>query len=211
MPYSSHMIEAELFPATGMPDSGWWQELWPDPEGVLRQLGVEPGMAVVDLCCGDGWFTARMSRLIGPRGWIHAVDMDPAMLTAARAEMARHGSGNCTWIEADARDPVGVSQGEADFVLLANTFHGVPDKTGIARTVAEMLKPKGLLAIINWHATERRYTVVLREPRGPATEMRMTPDDTRDAVEPARFAFVETVELPPYHYGVVFEVQGLRP
>ena len=52
------------FPATSMPDRDWWAALWPDPEGVLRQVGVEPGMTVLDLCCGDGYFTAPLARLV---------------------------------------------------------------------------------------------------------------------------------------------------
>ena len=42
--------QAAFFPATVMPDPDWWQALWPDPEGVIRALGVRPGMTVLDLC-----------------------------------------------------------------------------------------------------------------------------------------------------------------
>ena len=41
-----------FFPATTMPDADWWRVLWPDPARVLAEMGVEPGMVVVDLCCG---------------------------------------------------------------------------------------------------------------------------------------------------------------
>jgi hypothetical protein len=33
----------------------------------------------------------------------------------------------------------------------------------------------------------------------------MTPDATRAAVEPARFELHRLIELPPYHYGAIFE------
>jgi len=46
------MADKELFPATLMPDKDWWQALWPDPRAVLTAVGIEPGMQVVDLCCG---------------------------------------------------------------------------------------------------------------------------------------------------------------
>ncbi|NIP64400.1 MAG: methyltransferase, partial [Gammaproteobacteria bacterium] len=39
-----------------MPDRDWWNALWPDPEEIVRLVGVEAGMNVVDLCCGDGYF-----------------------------------------------------------------------------------------------------------------------------------------------------------
>ena len=56
-----------FFPATSMPDPEWWQALWPDPGEVLRALGLGPGLAVVDLCCGEGRFTLPLARLAGAR------------------------------------------------------------------------------------------------------------------------------------------------
>jgi predicted methyltransferase len=90
-------------------------------------------------------------------------------------------------------------------VFLANAFHGVLEKTRLARSVANALGPRGLFAIVNWHARPREQTTISGEPRGPATELRMTPEVTRAAVEQAGFELRQIVELPPYHYGAVFE------
>ena len=54
------MPDERLFPATLMPDSDWWHALWPNPDAVLRNVGIKPGKRVVDLCCGDGHFTRPM-------------------------------------------------------------------------------------------------------------------------------------------------------
>ena len=43
------------------------------------------------------------------------------------------------------------------------------------------------------------------QPRGPKTDMRMTLDDVAAVVEPAGLVFARVVELPPYHYGAVFQ------
>ncbi|MDH3770987.1 MAG: class I SAM-dependent methyltransferase, partial [Nitrospirota bacterium] len=76
-----------FFPATVMPDRDWWAALWPDPSSVLRSLGIQPGMTVVDLCCGDGFFTAPLAKVVG--GKVYAIDIDRQMLERARAEAAR--------------------------------------------------------------------------------------------------------------------------
>ena len=57
------MRERDFFPATLMPDHDWWAALWPDPEATLRAIGVRPGMTVIDLCCGDGYFTAPLAKM----------------------------------------------------------------------------------------------------------------------------------------------------
>jgi SAM-dependent methyltransferase len=196
------MPSGDFFPATVMPDSGWWSALWPDPEGVLRALGTEPHMTVVDLCCGDGYFTAPLAVLV--EGRVYGVDLDPAMLDKARAAVGRAGAAAQQWIRADAMDLARLIPEKADFVLIANTFHGVPDKTGLARGAAAVLAPGGIFAVVNWHSLPREKTVVLGEPRGPKTEMRMAPEQVRAVVEPAGFEWERLVELPPYHYGALF-------
>ena len=88
-----------FFPATVMPDPGWWQALWPDPEGVITALGVKPGMTVLDLCCGDGCFTAALARQVKD-GQVLGFDLDEQMLEAAASVCA--GLENCTFLQGDA-------------------------------------------------------------------------------------------------------------
>lgn len=194
----------KFFPATAMPDRDWWAALWPDPEGVVRLLGVSPGTVVVDLCCGDGYFTAPLAQIV--EGNVYGVDIDPAMLEQTRAELERAGTTALDLIRADARDLPELLPGKVDYVLIANTFHGVPDKTAMARAVAAVLHPAGRFAVVNWRPLPRERTVVLNKPRGPKTEMRMSPEDVRSVVEPAGFALEQVVDLPPFHYGAVFRL-----
>ena len=204
-PTLSPMTDDAFFPATTMPDWEWWRALWPDPAAVLRRLGTGPGMTVVDLCCGDGYFTAPMSRIVGEEGRIFGVDMLPPMLDAARAHVAGEGLPNCTWIEADARELPARVTTPVDMVVIANTFHGVPDKTGLAEAVAAALDSRGRFAVINWHAAaSNQETPVLGKPRGPAPAMRLSPEATKAAVEPAGLVLDAVEEVGPYHYGAVF-------
>ena len=197
------MKDARLFPATLMPDADWWTALWPDPEDTLRRVGIGIGMTVIDLCCGDGYFTAPMIRMVGNAGHVYAVDLDPEMLALAKA--AATGEENCTWIEADARAMAEEIPDPADFVLIANTFHGIPGQPAFCQSVARVLRPGGRFAIINWHKRPREETPVLGKARGPASDMRMSPADTEAVVVPAGFTLDRTVELAPYHYGAVFK------
>lgn len=191
-----------------MPDWDWWRQLWPDPGAVLRKLGLSAGMTAVDLCCGDGYFTAPLSRAVGAEGRVYGIDIDPGMLAAARFHVAEFGLDNCTWIEADALSLAEYMPVAADWVLIANTFHGAPDKTGLARCAARVLRPGGAFCVVNWHARPREETPVLGKPRGPATAMRLSPEAARQAIEPAGFVPGSVVELPPYHYAALFHKQA---
>lgn len=192
-----------FFEGTGMPDPGWWEALWPDPAKVLRDVGVEPGMEVVDLCCGDGWFTFPLSKIART---VVAIDIDSALLNAAAVRFTeRGGARNCAFVQADAYDIATIMRKPIDHVFLANAFHGVPDRSRLARAVHDVLKPGGLFSIVSWHAKPREQTPVLGEPRGPATEQRMTPEQTIAGVEPSGLKVRNQVEVSPYHYGLVFE------
>src|SRR5215831_18408534 len=125
---------ASMFAGTSMPSREWWAALFPDPPGLLRTLGVREDMTALDLCCGDGYFTAPLARIVGGR--VYALDFDPDLIARARGEAEYQGVTVRQWITADARDLAAVLLEPVDFVLLANTLHGVPDKPALMQASA---------------------------------------------------------------------------
>src|SRR5262245_37609693 len=191
-----------FFEGTEMPTAGWWEALWPDPAGVLAAVGVKQNMAVMDLCSGDGWFTLQIAKLARR---VVAIDIDPNLLVVARHRLTESGITNCDFVAGNAYELTRLWPCPVDFVFLANAFHGVPDRERLARSVHDALPPSGLFAVVNWHQRPREQTTVFGEPRGPRTELRMSPDQTIHAVEAGGLKLGRLVEVPPYHYGAVFE------
>jgi SAM-dependent methyltransferase len=191
-----------FFEGTEMPTAGWWEALWPDPAGVLAALGLARGMNVIDLCSGDGWFTLQIAKIAAQ---VVAIDIDRALLDLARVRLEESGLGDCSFVAGDANDIASLAPWPADFVFLANVFHGVPDRVRLVRAVHAALRPGGRCAIVNWHARPREQTTALGEPRGPKTELRLSPEQTIAAGQAGGLALEKQVEIPPYHYAVVFE------
>ena len=192
---------AGFFQGTEMPTAGWWEALWPDPAGVLATVGLRPDMDVIDLCSGDGWFTLQIAKVARH---VSAIDIDPNLLEVARHRLLESGVTNCKFIAGDAYD-IAQLTAPADFVFMANAFHGVPDRTRLGQAVKNALKADGSFVIVNWHKHPREETPILGEPRGPKTELRMSPEETIKSVEGSGLKFTKIVEVPPYHYGVVFK------
>ena len=193
---------AGFFEGTEMPIAGWWEALWPDPAGVLAKVGLKSGMEAVDLCSGDGWFTLQISKIAKH---VIAIDIDPGLLEVARHRLAENGITNCDFVAGNAYELARLWPHPVDFVFMANAFHGVPDQTRLARAAHDALKPAGLFVVVNWHRLPREKTTVLGEPRGPRTDLRVSPQQTSDSVEPAGLKLIQLVEIPPYHYGAVFQ------
>src|SRR5690348_11042407 len=119
-----------FFPATAMPDPDWWQALWPEPKQVLAAIGIRADMEVVDLCCGDGLFTAPLALMCQH---VVGIDLDPGMLAVACEKLTAAAVTNCELVDGDAYAIATLIGRAVDYVLIANTFHGVPDKLRLAR------------------------------------------------------------------------------
>lgn len=180
----------------------WRQTLWPDPASVAAAVGIKDGMDVIDLYCGDGWFTPAIAKIARR---VTAVSNDAGMLGLTCIRMNENRIFNCAYQLADARELAELTPQPVDFVFMANSFHGVADRMSLSRTVGETLRPGGLFAIVNWHRLPRERTTVLGQPYGPRSELRLSPEQTVKAVEAGGLKSRAIVEFPPYHYGAIFE------
>lgn len=192
------------WPNTRQPDWEWWGELWPDPAGVLRRLGLGPDTSLADVGCGDGYFTLPAAELVAPAR-VYGVDIDGDLVEALESRATAADVGNVVSIEGDARALDDLLPAPVETVLVANTFHGIEDSASFARAAARSLTPGGRLVVVNWRAQPREATTVDGQPRGPPIDRRLSPEATVEALSPAGFEPVKTVDVPPYHYGIVFE------
>ncbi|WP_135366628.1 class I SAM-dependent methyltransferase [Halosimplex halophilum] len=195
----------DRFQNTGQPDWDWWSRLWPTPGATLRKLGLASGESVAEVGCGSGYFALPAARIVEPES-VFAIDLDASLL-AELAELAEQQDiENVVLIHGDARNLTEVLPEPVTTLVVANTFHGVDDQSGLVEQAFEAIESDGRLIVINWHERPRETTTVGGEPRGPPTELRMTPGETEDAVlSAAPFERDRQVELPPYHYALVFE------
>ena len=48
-----------------------------EAEQVMELAGVKPGMSVADIGAGEGYYTVRLARVVGPKGRVLAEDIAP--------------------------------------------------------------------------------------------------------------------------------------
>jgi SAM-dependent methyltransferase len=191
------------FTNTGQPDWDWWGRLWVAPGETLRALGVSEGDRVVEVCSGNGYFALPAARISSPEP-VYAVDIDRKLLEEAARLAERNGIENLVTVHADACSLSDSLPVEADVAVVANVVHGVKDRVGFASEIRGSVRDGGSAVVVNWRDVPREETTVCGEPRGPPGDLRLSPVETEDAFSEAGFEVERTVELPPYHYGVVF-------
>ena len=192
-------------PFTSMPDRYWWENLWSDPKQILVNLGLKPGLSVLDLGCGYGHFTIPAARLVAP-ALVVGIEIDRLIL-----EEARHNSSaltNCSWLNEDLLALRNLSLNKFDYVMMHSTFHGLLDPIKLVQDVTTLLKPGGFFSVINWSPIPREETIWLDAPRGPKTEVRIHPMKLISTVISAtdQLLPVQIIQLPPYHYGINFQL-----
>lgn len=193
------------FENTRQPDWDWWGKLWPAPGETLRDLGVESGDTLAEVGSGNGYFALPAARITQPAP-VFAVDVDESLLEELSRLADRQAIENLTTIQGDARELSHLLPDPVDVVVIANTFHGIEDPEPFVRQAFDSLRPGGRFVVVNWQALPREETRIDDEPRGPPTELRLSPDDTETAVlDAAPFQLDDVIELPPYHYALVFE------
>lgn len=195
----------ERFQNTGQPDWDWWGRLWPAPGETLRDLGVSGGESVVEIGSGNGYFALPAARITDPAS-VYAVDIDESLLSELSALAGQQELDNLHPVAGDARSLAQYLSEAVDIGVLANLLHGVDDPARLIEQVSDVLATDGRFVVINWQARPREETTILDQPRGPPTELRLSPTATQELVEEAiDMTLAAQVSLPPYHYGLVFE------
>ncbi|MEV5965261.1 methyltransferase domain-containing protein [Kribbella sp. NPDC051952] len=115
---------------------------------LLRAAGIRDGDQVLDVGCGTG-STTRSAAWLAGSGTALGVDLSSPMLTVAALRARDAGTGNATYLQADAQ--VHPFEPEAYDVLLSRTgcmFFG--DQVEAFTNLARAVKPGGRLSLLVW-------------------------------------------------------------
>ena len=193
---------------SGMPDEAMWAGFF-DPPTTLSKLALTREIGdVVEFGCGYGTFTLPAARIVG--GIVHALDIDPSMVTCVAAKVKAAGLRNVRLEVRDIiREGTELADATVDYAMMFNILHAeCPDV--LLREAFRVLRPGGRLGIMHWNCDPST-------PRGPSMAIRPRPEQCRQWAERTgfRLAGEPIVDLPPYHYGIVLArpasgLQGVR-
>lgn len=115
---------------------------------LLDGLPLSPTMRVLDLACGNGFYTRRIADQLSQGGSVTGVDINVAYLSQAREEARNQtGRANIDFVEA-AYDALPFEDESFDFVWCAQSLFSLPSPSTVMKHVARVLRPGGVLAIL---------------------------------------------------------------
>jgi ubiquinone/menaquinone biosynthesis C-methylase UbiE len=74
------------------------------PTKILQGAGIRPGLKVLEIGCGTGFFTITAARMLGEQGRLTAMDMLPISVEAVTKKVQAAGLSNVQVIKGDALD-----------------------------------------------------------------------------------------------------------
>ena len=123
-----------------------FRRLVTDPAAILERVGIQPGMRVLELGPGPGFFTPEASRQVGPGGKLYCVDIEPALIEKLKAKVRRLGLDN---VEAQVGDACALPFGDGTFdvAFLISVLGEIPNRVKALREAHRVLKPDGVLSV----------------------------------------------------------------
>jgi ubiquinone/menaquinone biosynthesis C-methylase UbiE len=119
-----------------------------EAERVLNRLRVRPGMRVADIGAGDGYYTVRLARRLGPGATIYAEDVSAPYLARLAGRLAREEIGGVTLVHGTAADPR-LPARSIDLAILAHVYHEVEQPYEFMYRLHAALRSAGRVAIID--------------------------------------------------------------
>jgi len=168
-----------------------------DNDLILATLAIAPGQTVLDAGCGTGYMAKLFAERVGPSGNVIALDPNSHFIRI----LAQETRGTVIRaMEGDITKPTGLPSRSMDLIYLATVMHifSPQQMRGFVQEVRRLLKPDGILAIVN---LEKKET-----PFGPPVARRYAPDDVV-AVVPLRP--VKTLSVADYFYMQLFRNQDM--
>ncbi|MBU4142393.1 class I SAM-dependent methyltransferase [Patescibacteria group bacterium] len=169
-----------------------------NPEKVIGQLDIKPGMVVADFGCGHGYFTLPMAKIVGPEGRVWAVDVLPEALEAVRSRAQLEGAVNIETSRGNLEINGGsrLADNFVDLVLLHNVLFQSQKKSDIIKEARRVLKIGGVFVLVDWN----------KEPStiGPPGGWRLSLDEAKALAAEEGFAFNKVFDAGEYHYGLMF-------
>jgi ubiquinone/menaquinone biosynthesis C-methylase UbiE len=123
-----------------------FRKLIQNPMKILKPY-IKPGMKVLDLGCGPGYFTRDIARMLNGSGKVIAADLQQGMLDKLHEKIK--GSVLAEGIEFHKchEDKIGYPE-KVDFILAFYVVHEVPDHDSFFNEMISILKPEGSILIV---------------------------------------------------------------
>ena len=141
-----------------------------DKNEILEALAIASGWNIYDAGCGNGYMSKEFARVVGINGVVYAIDAYEQSIERLKTEVTGSNS-NIIVEQRDICQRTMIADQMVDLVYLSLVYHGFTDeqKAGFLADAQRVLKPGGILAVLEWKKEKSTF--------GPPLEIRYSPEE----------------------------------
>lgn len=154
----------EIAHVMGHQAAGWLErperEREEEPAKLYKALDLKPDMVVADIGAGSGYHSFRIAKLLGEKGKVLAVDIQPEMLKLLRTKAEKLGIKNVEPVKGTALDPKLPDAG-VDLILMVDVYHEFSHPYEMTEKMVKALKPGGRLVFVEFRLEDETVPIKL--------------------------------------------------
>ncbi|WNO54238.1 class I SAM-dependent methyltransferase [Stakelama saccharophila] len=153
------------FPAADRPVASIVSSRWSNEEArdrlneageVMDKAGIKPGMTVADIGAGEGYYTIRLSKRVGPDGRVLAEDIVPEVRDALAQRVARERLDNVSVRLGKAQDPK-LPENSFDRILMVHMYHEIESPYEFLWRIRPSLRADGQVIVVDADRETRNH------------------------------------------------------
>ena len=166
------------------------------PKKLMEALKLKKGEVVADIGAGSGYFTFRISEIVGPKGKVLAVDIQPEMLAIMRKRIRERKITNVELIRGSETDPK-LKANSADLILMVDVYHEFSHPWEMTTAMIKALKPGGRMVFVEYRKEDDKVPILLVH--------KMTQKQVLKEMKPHPVRWVKTIDTLPRQHIMIFE------
>ena len=196
----------EIAHVMGQLGAGWLErssrELEEKPQTLIRSLKLKPGDNVADIGVGTGYFARRIARVIGPKGTVYGVDIQPEMLELLAKDLGKLGIKNVKGVLGTIQNP-NLPANSIDLALMVDVYLEFSHAHEMLRNICRALKPGGRIAFVEYRMEDPNVPIKLLHKMSQLQVMK--------EATPHPLEWVETITVLPRQHVIVFRKTAATP
>jgi ubiquinone/menaquinone biosynthesis C-methylase UbiE len=189
-----------------MGSSGHWhypgeteRRKWQNPERILSEIELKDGNTLIDIGCGNGFFTLPAARIVGAKGKVYWLDTNDEAIGFLRRKASTEGLNNLELKVGAAEDTL-FCRSCAEIVFFGLVLHDFNNPSRVIENARKMLKPEGMLVNLDWKKIDMGF--------GPPLAIRFDENTASRLIESAGFKVEILRDSGSYHYLIMARLRN---
>ncbi len=159
-----------------------WKERdsWMHLEELFTYVDLSDGDVVADIGCHEGYLTFHLSKRVGDRGKVYAVDVRRDRLERLTESLTDKNIRNVETVLGDYDNPK-LPRNTLDVIFLIDTYHEIDDYKEMLYHIKNALKPNGKLLVLEKLKTQHLGKSRLAQANGHTLSISYVEKELKDA------------------------------